>query len=147
VSARGPRARRRGVRGATLLLALALAACGRAASAGSDRLAIEAPRWWFSRVPVRITAVAKGALAESRASFAVAVELNESGRFEMTGERTAISIPGSFFSAGWNEIAVKTGTERATARVRIVPIAWLVAPSLFVAAFVAALILRRRKAS
>ena len=139
-----PRAARAALAALAPILLLALAGCGRAPAANSDRLELEAPRWWFSVLPVRLTAVPKGALAELKPSLTVAVNLNVAGNPKLAGGKTAIWIGGDHFSTGTNEVVVKTGLERAAAQVQIVSIVWLLAPLAITAAIVVELVRRKR---
>jgi hypothetical protein len=126
-------------------LALALAGCGRAASSGSERLELEAPRWWFSRLPVRIEAVPRGILAGREASLTVSVDSNVAGRWKTEGKPTTIWIPGTDLAPGSHRILVKTGSERSEVDVQLISIVWLATPLAIAAALAAALISRWRR--
>jgi protein RecA len=126
-------------------VAVALAGCGRAASSGSERLALEAPRWWFSRLPVRIEAVPRGILVGREASLTVALDSNVAGRWKMAGKPTTIWVPGAQLSAGSHRIVVKTGSERSEADIQVISVIWLATPLAIAAALVAALISRWRR--
>ena len=118
------------LRAAVLLLALSttlLSACGKSVGEGSKRLAVEAPRWWFSHLPVAVEVTPSGLLEEHEVTLAVSVGSNLAGRWELKGEPETIRIPGSYFSPGRNRIAVKSGSERTVVDVAVVSVVWLLA--------------------
>jgi recombination protein RecA len=80
------------------LLVLSSAGCGKVAGSGSNRLRVDAPRWWFSLLPVRVTATPSGALAGRNATLTLAVNLNVVGERNTDGKAIAIWLPGSAFS-------------------------------------------------
>jgi hypothetical protein len=130
--------------------ALALLGCGESVGRGSDRLVLEAPKWWFQWLPVAVEAKPAGLLAGREASLAVAVGSNVAGRWASKGEPLTIWIPAAFFETGANQVSIKTGSERSTAEVQIVSFGWLamlvVLVSLIVIYVVRALLRRRQSA-
>ena len=126
------------------ILLLALAGCGRAPASNSDRLELDAPRWWFSLLPVRVTASPKGALAERQPMLTVVVNPNVVDSRKLAAPKTAIWIGGGHFSTGTNEVVIKTGSERSSAQIQIVSIVWLLAPLVIAAAIVVELVRRKR---
>jgi len=127
------------------LLVLSSAGCGKVAGSGSNRLRVDAPRWWFSLLPVRVTATPSGALAGRNATLTLAVNLNVVGERNTDGKAIAIWLPGSAFSTGANEVVVKTGTERSTVSVQVISAIWLVLPLAISVAIVLALFARLRE--
>jgi hypothetical protein len=134
----------------TLVAACLLAAllgCGESVGRGSDRLVLEAPKWWFQWLPVAVEARPAGLLAGREASLAVAVGSNVAGRWESKGEPMTIWIPAAFFETGANQVTIKTGSERSTAEVQIVSFGWLatlVVLLSLIAVYVVRALLRRR---
>jgi hypothetical protein len=127
----------------------ALLGCGKSVSQGSDRLVLEAPKWWFQYLPVAIEARPAGLLAGREASLTVAVGSNVAGRWETEGEPTAIRIPATYFEPGANLVSVKTGSERSTAEVQIISFVWLAMPAalvVLIAIYVVSALVRRRRA-
>lgn len=129
-------------------IALGCSGCGRVAGEGSRRLKLEAPRWWFSYLPLRLVATPKGVLVDQRFSLSVFAGPSLIGQREMDGEAITIWIPGRQVTGETATIAIKTGSERTIANIKVVSIGWLLTiGALLIATIVGSIReLRRRRA-
>ena len=127
-------------------LAAVLASGCTARSEGSARLEASGPAWVLAGSPVELRVVARGALAQRRVSIVVAANANVIGSFDTgaTGE-ARVSVPARALRAGRNRFAIKTGSERTSLQIVVVPVLWPAAAMLLAGAGVAALLMRRRR--
>jgi hypothetical protein len=130
---------------AGLAVAVQLAAAGAAAQ---SPLAISVRTPLFAGSDLVVEVRASGVLAGRPLAVQLAVDGASVGRFETSGDVSELRASPPALSAGWHEILVKTGSVRATARVRVWP-GWL--PAAMAAASLAAaglgLVLWRRRAA
>ena len=124
-------------------VALQSAAAG---AAPQPPLAISVRTPLFAGSDLVVEVRTSGVLAGRPLAVQLAVDGASIGRFETSGDGSELRARPPALSAGWHEIMVKTGSIRATARVRVWP-GWLPA-AMAVAALAAAglgLILWRRR--
>jgi hypothetical protein len=126
-------------------VALQSAAAGAAAE---PPLAISVRTPLFAGSELVVEVRASGVLAGRPLAVQLAVDGASVGRFETSADVSELRTRPPALAAGWHEIMVKTGSVRATARVRVWP-GWL--PAAMAAAALAAaalgLVLWRRRAS
>jgi len=127
--------------------AAALAAGCAASSTGSERITARATAWTVSGVPLDIRIATHGSLAERRVSIVVVVNGNVLGSFPTERGAVVVSVPARRLRAGENSLLVKSGRERSSLRVRVVPVAVPAAIlGLAALALVARWLSRRRRA-
>lgn len=134
------------------LAALALAAVGTAAPACGDesspRLRLDAPSWLLEGSDARLTVTPRGPFEGRRLALTVLVDGRSAGRVEGEGARIAVRIAAEDLPAGVHEVGVKSGSERTTASLRVVPrrLLWLGLLPLILLAGLARVLRRRRTA-
>ena len=131
---------------ATLLLglAVALAAGCTARSDGSERLEATAPAWILDGMPLEIRVETRGSLARRPVSIVVAANADVIGSFTTEDGVARAPVPGRELRAGRNRFAIKTGSERTSLEVLVVPW-WAPAGSLAAAGFAGWRLARRRR--
>ncbi len=133
----------------SLAFTAALAALPGRASAAEPPLAIDVRTPVFAGSELVVEAIPAGALARQPLVFQLVVDGVSVGRFQSEGGPIVLRARPERLTAGWHEVAVKSGSVRAAARIRVWS-GWL--PAAIAAAALAALGLgvalwRRRRRS
>lgn len=109
---------------ARLARTAALAALPALAAAAEPPLAIDVQTPVFAGSELAVEAIPGGALARQPLVLHLIVDDVSIERFQTEGGRQWLRARSARLTPGWHEIAVKTGSVRATARVRVWP-GWL----------------------
>jgi hypothetical protein len=125
-------------------LAAALAAGCTARSEGSERLEATAPAWILAGTPLEIRVVTRGSIARRPVSIVVTANADVIGSFDTIDGIARAPVPARELRAGRNRFAIKTGSERTSLEIWVVPW-WAAAAPLALLAFAAGLYARRRR--
>ena len=131
---------------AILVSACALLASPRAAPGEEPRLVASVRGLTFEGGEVELASEMRRSLADQEVTLTVTVDSEVADRFNARGPRVRHRFAHPLLTAGSHELVVRTGTERATVTVRVLPswIRWAGGTALLVALLLVALEVLRR---